>query len=84
MRKLMDAAVARLRELKEMLKEIDLSEIHYVDGALIELKLVPYDIEILDPALMFPRPENIQQMWEQVQVITVCLFCYVYGFFSEK
>ncbi|KAI4467650.1 hypothetical protein MML48_2g00000914 [Holotrichia oblita] len=67
MRKLMDAAVTRLRELKELLKEIDLSEIHYVDGSLIESKLIPYDIEILNPSLIFPRPEHIQQMWERIQ-----------------
>lgn len=73
MRKLMDAAVTRLRELKELLKEIDLSEIHYVDGSLIEWKLIPYDIEILNPALMFPRSENIQNMWERIQVKAIII-----------
>ncbi|RZC41158.1 hypothetical protein BDFB_011658 [Asbolus verrucosus] len=48
-RKLMDAATVRLHELNEELRTIDISEYHYIDGALIELKLIPQEVEILDP-----------------------------------
>ncbi|KAJ8939867.1 hypothetical protein NQ318_010418 [Aromia moschata] len=66
-RKLMDAATIRLCELNEELREIDISEYHYVDGELIELKLVPYDVEIIHPALMYPRPIDIEDMWRKLK-----------------
>lgn len=68
MRKLMDSAILRLHELKEALNAIDLSEFHYIDGNLMELKLVPYNIEILNPALIFPRDEEIDNLIERVKV----------------
>lgn len=68
-RKLMDAAVVRLNELKEELTKIDISEIHYIDGNLVELKLIPYEVEILYPALVFPRPPEIEEMWEKIKVM---------------
>ncbi|CAH1159710.1 unnamed protein product [Phaedon cochleariae] len=66
-RKLMDAATIRLTEMSNELKKIDLSEFHYIDGSLIELKLVPYDVEILHPALFFPRPIEVEEMWQKIQ-----------------
>lgn len=65
----MDAATIRLNELKEEMKKIELSEIHYVDGTLMELKLIPHDVEILHPALFYPRPLDIEDMWEKIKVI---------------
>lgn len=70
-RKIVDAAVTRLHELKEELKQIELSEIHYIDGAMIELKLVPHDVEIIHPALCYPRPIDVQDLWERIQVSPV-------------
>ena len=64
----MDAAASRLSELKRLLTEIELSEFRYVDGALIEMKLVPHDVEILDVAYCFPRPFEIEEMLEQVTI----------------
>lgn len=64
----MDAATTRLHELKEELQMIELCEYHYIDGAMIELKLIPHDVEILYPALFFHRPLEIQDMWERIQV----------------
>lgn len=63
----MDAATIRLNELKEELVKIDLSEYHYIDGALVELKVIPHSVEILHPALMVHRTEEIQNMWERIQ-----------------
>lgn len=68
-RKLMDATTVRLNELKEELCKIDLSEYHYIDGALIELKLIPYDVEVIHPALMVHRTKEIQDLWERIQVV---------------
>lgn len=66
-RKLVDSAVLRLSELNDEMRKIDISEYHYIDGTLVELKLVPHDIEILHPALTFPRPLNIEEMWQKLQ-----------------
>lgn len=66
-RKLMDAATIRLNELKEELVKIDISEYHYIDGSLIQLKLIPHSVEILHPALMYPRPIEVQEMWERIK-----------------
>lgn len=63
----MDAATIRLKELKDEMRKIELSEYHYIDGAVIELKLIPQDVEILHPALFYPRPIDIQDMWEKLQ-----------------
>lgn len=67
-RKIMDAAATRLHELKDELQMIELHEYHYIDGAMIELKLIPHDVEILYPAMFVHRPIEIQDMWEMIQV----------------
>lgn len=46
-RRLLEAANKRLMELKEDLVEIDVSEYHYIDGNVVQLKLVPKDFEII-------------------------------------
>lgn len=69
MRKLLDAAVVRLSELNDELRKIDISEYHYIDGALIELKLVPQHIEILQPPLYYPRTIDIQDICDKNKVL---------------
>lgn len=49
---LLIAATARLFELQNEIKQIDLSQFIYVDQTLIELKLIPDDIQLIKP---FPR-----------------------------
>lgn len=68
MRKLMGAAVYRLNELRNEFLKIDYSEYHYIDGNLVELKLIPHEVEILYPTLNFPRPYKIMEMWEKLKV----------------
>lgn len=68
MRKIVDSAVIRLNELKEDLNKINLSEYHYIDGNLIELKLIPHSIEILSPGLVFNREQFIEDLWTNIKV----------------
>ncbi|XP_022907446.2 IQ and AAA domain-containing protein 1-like isoform X1 [Onthophagus taurus] len=66
-RKLVDSATTRLIEINNLLRDIDISEIHYCDGNLIEQKLIPNSIEFLNPTLFFPRPIEIEDMWQRIQ-----------------
>lgn len=66
-RKLTNAAAARLNELKEELTKLDISEYHYIDGALIELKLIPHDVEIIHPSLVYPRFDEYEQFWKKLK-----------------
>ncbi|XP_057658129.1 dynein regulatory complex protein 11-like [Diorhabda carinulata] len=66
-KKLVDAAAIRLLEFNNILLDLDLSEYHYIDGTLVELKLVPYDVEILHPSLFHHRPIDIEDMWKKIQ-----------------
>lgn len=68
-KKIVDAASTRLHELKEELQMIELCEYHYIDGAMIELKLIPHEVEILYPTMFVHRPVEVQDMWEKIQVI---------------
>ncbi|XP_063918928.1 dynein regulatory complex protein 11-like isoform X2 [Zophobas morio] len=63
----MDAATIRLHELNEELRNIDISEYHYIDGALVELKLVPQDVEILDPILYYLRHYTVEELWTKIK-----------------
>lgn len=64
-RRLMDAATRRLVELKDMLVEIDMHEYHYVDGAYIQLHLIPREFEVLDlQSLPKERDPELQEMIE--------------------
>lgn len=69
MRQLLNVATNRLCELNEELRKIDISEYHYIDGALIELKLVPQDVEILDPVLYYLRNCDLEELWTKIKVI---------------
>lgn len=66
----MDITTKRLFELNEELRKIDISEYHYVDGALIELKLVPQDVEILSPILYYLRSSDLEKLWTKIKVNT--------------
>jgi hypothetical protein len=69
----MDAATIRLHELSEEMREIDISEYHYIDGALIELKLIPQQVEILDPILYYLRHFSFEELWTKIKVKWVLL-----------
>lgn len=64
----MDTATVRLHELSEELRNVDISEFHYIDGALIELKLVPQDVEILNPMLYYLRHYSMEELWTKIKV----------------
>ncbi|KAL1501910.1 hypothetical protein ABEB36_007143 [Hypothenemus hampei] len=66
-KKLVDSACIRLNELNVELRKISLSEFHYIDGSLVELKLVPYDIEILHPCLFHHRPVDVEDLVQRVK-----------------
>lgn len=68
MKKLVDAACVRLNEFNEQLRQISLSEYHYIDGSLVELKLVPYDVEILHPCLFHHRDIDVEDFIRRIQV----------------
>lgn len=68
-KRLLDAAVCRLLELKELLCLLEISEYHYVDGAVIQLKLVPKDFEIWElQGVPAPRKDDIQDKIERLLV----------------
>ncbi|XP_018330984.1 dynein regulatory complex protein 11-like [Agrilus planipennis] len=66
-RKMLDAAIMRLKELKDLLVDIDISEYHYFDDTLIEMKLVPSEIEILHPYMCFPHDPNMEALFKKLQ-----------------
>ncbi|KAF7270092.1 hypothetical protein GWI33_016918 [Rhynchophorus ferrugineus] len=66
-KKLVDSACVRLNEFNDELRKISLSEYHYIDGNLVELKLIPYDIEILHPCLFHHRPVNVEEMVRKIR-----------------
>ncbi|XP_060528387.1 dynein regulatory complex protein 11-like [Cylas formicarius] len=72
-KKIVDSAVIRLNELHDALRNIDISEYHYIDGNLIELKLVPYDVEILNPRIFHHRPLDIEDMLQEFKKGTTVL-----------
>lgn len=60
----------RLKEIQKDIQKIEMSQFVYVDDALIELNLVPYDIEFLRP-FYFPRKRSIehQQVIDEIPKI---------------
>ncbi|XP_050296762.1 IQ and AAA domain-containing protein 1-like [Anthonomus grandis grandis] len=66
-KKLVDSACIRLNEFNDELRKISLSEYHCIDGTLVELKLIPYDVEILHPCLFHHRPVNIEDMIQRIK-----------------
>lgn len=69
-RKIMDAAAIRLKELKDEMVRAEYSEFQYIDGNLVELKLIPHDVEILTPKLFFHRQLDV---WNLVDMFKVGL-----------
>lgn len=69
-KKLVDSACIRLNEFNDELRKISLSEYHYVDGTLVELKLIPYDVEILHPCLFHHRPVDVEELIRRIKVGT--------------
>ncbi|KAB0803382.1 hypothetical protein PPYR_00352 [Photinus pyralis] len=65
--KLVDASVKRLNELKETLVQLDFSEYIYVDGNILECKLIPHDVEIMDPRLMCERSLHMEDLWTAIK-----------------
>ncbi|XP_035786413.1 dynein regulatory complex protein 11-like [Anopheles albimanus] len=60
---LLEASNTRLLELGAMLKDIELSDFVYIDGALQELHLIPDDVQAVRPCY-FPakRPPHLQEL----------------------
>ncbi|CAG9764661.1 unnamed protein product [Ceutorhynchus assimilis] len=66
-KKLLDSACIRLNEFNDELRKISLSEYHYIDDTLVELKLIPYNVEILHPSLFHHRPVDIEDMISRIK-----------------
>lgn len=64
----MDAAAIRLKELKDEMVKAEYSEFQYIDGNLVELKLIPHDVEILTPKLFFHRQLDIWKLVDKFKV----------------
>ncbi|XP_050089945.1 dynein regulatory complex protein 11 [Anopheles aquasalis] len=60
---LLQASNTRLLELGSMLKDIELSDFVYIDGAIQELHLIPEDVQAVRPCY-FPakRPPHLQEL----------------------
>ena len=60
----------RLKEIQKDIQKIEMSQFVYVDDALVELNLVPHDIEFLRP-FYFPRKRSIedQQILDEIPKI---------------
>lgn len=62
-RTLVESAQRRLLELKNELKNLELSEYVYTDKALIARKLTPYDLVVWrSPQFLYRRPPDIQNL----------------------
>lgn len=57
--RLLISCTKRYVELKTQMNKIELSEFHYLDDALVELKLAPQNIEFLRP-FYFPRKRSVE------------------------
>lgn len=64
----MDAAAIRLKELKDEMVHTEYSEFQYIDGSLVELKLIPHDIEIITPKLFFHRQLEVWDLVDKFEV----------------
>ncbi|KAJ6666670.1 hypothetical protein lerEdw1_020394 [Lerista edwardsae] len=70
LRRLLDAVLGRILELKQELVELDLSEYHYMDHALQELKLTPADMEVPIPKYFLSEyPRMFQERREALSRI---------------
>ncbi|XP_046680067.1 IQ and AAA domain-containing protein 1-like isoform X1 [Homalodisca vitripennis] len=62
-RTLLEATLSRLLQVKRELVNQDVSDFNYIDGALVDLKLTPYDVEIQVPRFYRrERAAKIQQV----------------------
>lgn len=66
-KKLVDAIAIRLMDFNDAFRDLDFSEFHYVDGNIVERKIIPHDIEIVNPHLFQRRPDNIEDMWTRIK-----------------
>lgn len=57
--KLLISSQERLKEIQKDIQMIEMSKFIYIDDALVELNLTPYDIEFLRP-FYFPRKRDIE------------------------
>ncbi|XP_053115050.1 IQ and AAA domain-containing protein 1-like isoform X3 [Hemicordylus capensis] len=61
LRQLLDAVLGRILELKQELVELDLSEYHYMDHVLQELRLTPAEMELPIPKYFLRESAKIRQ-----------------------
>uniref|UniRef100_A0ABM5GM31 IQ and AAA domain-containing protein 1-like n=1 Tax=Pogona vitticeps TaxID=103695 RepID=A0ABM5GM31_9SAUR len=66
LRKLLDAVLGRILELKQELVELDVSEYHYMDHVLEELKLTPADLEVPIPKYFLSERARVLQERQEV------------------
>lgn len=68
---LLISCTKRYVELKTQMNKIEMSEFHYLDDALVELKLAPQNIEFLRP-FYFPRKRSVeaQQIVDEIPKIS--------------
>ncbi|KAL5964794.1 Dynein regulatory complex protein 11, partial [Taenia solium] len=58
LRKLLDGVIGRVLELKEEMVKLDLSEYHYFDDIILELKLTPSEIQVPIPKYFVVDAQN--------------------------
>ncbi|KAJ7322745.1 hypothetical protein JRQ81_019032 [Phrynocephalus forsythii] len=66
LRRLLDAVLGRILELKQELVELDVSEYHYMDPVLEELKLTPCDLEVPIPKYFLSERARVLQERQEV------------------
>uniref|UniRef100_A0A8C6XNB4 IQ motif containing with AAA domain 1 like n=1 Tax=Naja naja TaxID=35670 RepID=A0A8C6XNB4_NAJNA len=68
LRPLLESVLGRLLELKQELVELDLSEYHYMDHVLEELKLTPVEMEVPVPKYFVRERAKVLQERQEVLV----------------
>ncbi|XP_044278448.1 LOW QUALITY PROTEIN: IQ and AAA domain-containing protein 1-like [Varanus komodoensis] len=66
LRRLLDGVLGRILELKHELVELDVSEYHYMDHVLQELKLTPADMEVPIPKYFLSERAKVLQERKEV------------------
>ncbi|XP_063003630.1 IQ and AAA domain-containing protein 1-like [Elgaria multicarinata webbii] len=66
LRRLLDGVLGRILELKQELVELDISEYHYMDHVLQELKLTPADMEVPIPKYFLSERAKVLQERQEV------------------
>ena len=62
LRKVLDDTMGRLLEIKQELVTVDLSDFHYLDDLLSDMKMTPQDVEIPIPRYFLQRQALVQRM----------------------